>query len=279
MLKMHTHAPLPFIGQKRAFLGVYTAVLNQFIPDDGEGWTILDVFGGSGLLSHVAKYTKPAAHVIFNDFDGYADRLCHIDDINRLRRTLASILADHPRQKHLPPDLKKQVATVIRTFDGYIDLNYLVSWLLFSGNQAGSLEELLGKTMYHCLRKHDYPNAEGYLAGLEITRESYADLLPRHVDDPRCLLVLDPPYTCTMQGMYRNSEYFGMVSFLRLMQYVRPPFIFFSSTRSELLDYLHLLDSDKLPGWERFAGYQTITLEKVLNKTSRYEDNLIYKIA
>lgn len=51
--------------------------LLEHIPNDGEGWTIVDAFGGSGLLSHVAKRLKPKATVIYNDFDGYAERLAH----------------------------------------------------------------------------------------------------------------------------------------------------------------------------------------------------------
>ncbi|MFW9287448.1 hypothetical protein ACN9OX_12695, partial [Glaesserella parasuis] len=62
--------------------------LLENIPNDGEGWTIVDAFGGSGLLSHVTKRLKPKATVIYNDFDGYAERLAHIDDINRLRRLI-----------------------------------------------------------------------------------------------------------------------------------------------------------------------------------------------
>ena len=61
------------------------------------------------------------------------------------------------------------------------------------------------------------------------------------------------------------------------MQHVRPPFIFFSSTRSELPAYLQLVIGDRLPGWERFTDYQTIRVNTVLNSTARYEDNLIYK--
>lgn len=278
MLKMHTHAPLPFIGQKRAYLPQYIATLNRAIPGDGEGWTIVDAFGGSGLLSHVAKRTKSAARVIYNDFDGYAERLRKIRDINRLRKILAIILADHPRGKHLPAPLKNVVVNTIRSFDGHLDLNCLISWLLFSGNQAGSIDELIGKHMYHCLRQSDYPEAGDYLTGLEITRESYATLLPRHADDLRCLFVLDPPYVCTMQGAYCNSEYFGMVQFLRLMQHVRPPFIFFSSTRSELPAYLDFVIGEQQPGWERLVGYDTLKFTRTLNKTARYEDNLIFKL-
>jgi len=275
--KMHSKAPLPFIGQKRAFLNQFATVLHQIIPGDGDGWTILDAFGGSGLLSHAAKHHKPAARVIYNDYDGYADRLRHIPDINRLRRILEDVLRYYPRGVHLNTTKRAEVVAAIRAFDGHVDLNCLISWLLFSGNQASTIEELCGKTMYHTLRRSDFPAADGYLDGLEITRESYATLLPQHAANPRCLLVLDPPYICTMQGAYKQQGYFGMVEFLRLMQHVRPPFIFFSSTRSELPDYLQLVIGDRLPGWERLAGYQTISVKSTLNQAAQYEDNLVYK--
>ena len=70
-------APLSFTGQKRRFLKSFKALLNDHIPNDGAGWTILDAFGGSGLLAHAAKRSKPAARVIYNDYDGYSERLQH----------------------------------------------------------------------------------------------------------------------------------------------------------------------------------------------------------
>lgn len=87
-------APLPFIGQKRMFLKHFETVLNKNIKGDGEGWTIIDTFDGSGLLSHAAKVIKTKAHVIYNDFDGYAERLAHIDDINKLRAELYSVVGN-----------------------------------------------------------------------------------------------------------------------------------------------------------------------------------------
>ncbi|HHV6871817.1 TPA: s-adenosyl-L-methionine-dependent methyltransferase, partial [Haemophilus influenzae] len=87
-------APLPFIGQKRMFLKHFETVLNENIKGEGEGWIIIDTFGGSGLLSHTAKRLKPKARVIYNDFDGYAERLAHIDDINQLRAELYSVVGN-----------------------------------------------------------------------------------------------------------------------------------------------------------------------------------------
>lgn len=51
---MYRKAPLPFTGQKRNFLKLFKQVLNQHIPDDGEDWTILDAFGGSGLFPRIS---------------------------------------------------------------------------------------------------------------------------------------------------------------------------------------------------------------------------------
>ncbi|SSY81034.1 Uncharacterised protein [Alysiella crassa] len=85
-------SPLPFTGQKRNFLKHFKHILETQIPNQGEGWTILDAFGGSGLLSHTAKQTLPKARVIYNDFDGYAERLAHIDDTNHLRRLVVAVL-------------------------------------------------------------------------------------------------------------------------------------------------------------------------------------------
>ncbi|KKZ20487.1 hypothetical protein AAY75_09600, partial [Haemophilus influenzae 2019] len=183
-------APLPFIGQKRMFLKQFETILNDNIPDDGEGWTIIDTFGGSGLLSHTAKRLKPKAHVIYNDFDGYAERLVHIDDTNALRAQIfAKIGNTTPKNKRLPKSLKAEIIQIIDEFQGYKDLNCLASWLLFSGQQVGSLEELYRKDFWHCVRLSDYPSADGYLDGVEVIRESFHALLPKFVDNPKALFV------------------------------------------------------------------------------------------
>ena len=72
---MFRQAPLPFNGQKRRFLTKFTQVIKENINDNGAGWTVVDVFGGSGLLARRAKDLLPLARVIYNDFDDYAGRL------------------------------------------------------------------------------------------------------------------------------------------------------------------------------------------------------------
>ena len=101
--KLYLSAPLPFVGQKRMFAREFIKVLKQF-PDDV---TFVDLFGGSGLLSHIAKRCKPNATVVYNDFDNYRKRLESIDrrySGNR-RQYRSSAQGDHRRHSgaHIRP--------------------------------------------------------------------------------------------------------------------------------------------------------------------------------
>ncbi|MFS7554037.1 hypothetical protein AB6W78_12515, partial [Pasteurella multocida] len=85
----------------------------------------------------------------------------------------------------------------------------------------------------NCVRKTDYVLTEGYLEGLEVVSESFHQLLPKFQNKEKVLIVLAPPYLCTRQESYRQATYFDLIDFLRLIHLTKPPFIFFSSTKSE----------------------------------------------
>ena len=276
--KTFKQAPLPFIGQKRMFLKHVEIVLNKHIDGDGEGWTIVDVFGGSGLLSHTAKQLKPKATVIYNDFDGYAKRLKHIDDINRLRQIIFNHLHGIiPKNGRLSKEIKAEIINKINNFKGYKDLNCLASWLLFSGQQVGSIEALFAKDFWHCVRQSDYPTAEGYLDGIEVISESFHKLIPRYQNQEKVLLLLDPPYLCTRQESHKQATYFDLIDFLRLINLTKPPYIFFSSTKSEFIRYLDYMQESQTDNWESFEGYERIVVKASASKDGIYEDNMIYK--
>ncbi|GJJ80704.1 hypothetical protein PcPA57_14240 [Pasteurella canis] len=271
-------APLPFIGQKRMFLKHFERVLNENIDNDGEGWVIIDVFGGSGLLSHTAKRIKPKARVIYNDFDGYSDRLKHISDINRLREILyQTVDGIIQKNKLISKRIKEEIINKIKAFNGYKDVNCLSSWLLFSGQQVGSLDELFKQRFYNCVRQSNYTLAEGYLDGLEVVSESFHKLLPRFRDKEKVLLILDPPYLCTRQESYKQATYFDLIDFLRLIHLTKPPFIFFSSTKSEFIRFIDAMVEDKWDNWQAFNEVNRITVNVSASYSGKYEDNLIYK--
>lgn len=63
MEKTYSQAPLPFVGQKRMFASEFRKVLKRF----SDKTVFIDLFGGSGLLSHITKRERPDATVIYND--------------------------------------------------------------------------------------------------------------------------------------------------------------------------------------------------------------------
>ena len=276
MQKVYQQAPLPFVGQKRFFLNDFRQALSH-IPGDGDGWTIVDVFGGSGLLSHTAKREKPAARVIYNDFDNYCERLNHMADYNRLREQLAVVIGDLPKAARLDDARVAGVKRVIEEFDGYIDLRVLGSWLLFSAKQADSIDTLLGYEFYNKLRLTPLAEAADYLDGLEVVRRDFSDLMAEYGDSPNTLFVLDPPYLSTMQGAYAGDA-FRMVSFLRMIKLTRPPFVIFSSTRSELMDYFDYLAECAPEEYARFDGFEIVRKTAKMARGIEYEDNMLFKI-
>ena len=95
MRKLYLSAPLPFVGQKRMFAKKFIKVLEQF----NDKTVFVDLFGGSGLLSHVAKHQRPDATVVYNDYDGYCKRLENIPRTNLLLADLRDITKNVPRHK------------------------------------------------------------------------------------------------------------------------------------------------------------------------------------
>lgn len=276
-MKTFRKAPLPFIGQKRNVIRHFEYILNQQIADDGAGWTIVDVFGGSGLLAHVAKRLKPQAHVIYNDYDNYAERLSHIDDTNRLRSVLLQIIGDTPKNQRLSAEMRTDIIAAIHAFDGYKDYITIATWLLFSGNTVKSGGDGMNKkTFWNHFNKNDYEHADDYLHGLEVVTCCFSELMT-DCQQNKTLWILDPPYLLTEQGNYKKETYFNLIDFAKMMRMIKPPFILFSSTLSEMPKYIEFMLEYKENNHESFVGAEKIEFAAAVNYNKRYQDNIIYK--
>lgn len=178
---------------------------------------------------------------------------------------MADILKDTPRSQKLDKDTKDKVLNAIFSFDGFVDVQVLPAWILFSGQQLSCLDDIKKETLYNRIKKNDYEQSDGYLDGLVIECLDFEVLLQRYQNTPNCLLILDPPYVCTAQGAYAKHGYFGMTKFLSLMHFVRPPYVFFSSTKSELLDYMAYLEKYEPTTWQRIGDFSHIEVNASVN--------------
>lgn len=268
-------APLPFVGQKRMFAKEFIKVLQQF-PDNT---VFVDLFGGSGLLSHIAKRCKPIATVVYNDFDNYQRRLGHIPQTNRLIAELRSMVGDAvPRHKPIMGELRERIFNRILQEErevGFVDFITLSSSLMFSMKYKLSVPEMRKEVLYNNIRKADYPPCNDYLEGLEVTSCDYKMLFNRYKDIPNVVFLVDPPYLSTEVGTYtmywKMSDYLDVLTVL-----VGHQFVYFTSNKSSIIELCEWIGRNKNVG-NPFDGCTCVEFNAHMNYNASYTDMMLFK--
>ena len=270
--KNYTSAPLPFMGQKRKFIKEFKKVLESY-PDDV---TIVDLFGGSGLLSHTAKRAKPNATVIYNDFDNYQRRIANIPRTNALLERIREITDGLPADKMIPVEVKARIIELIAEEErtGFVDYITLSSSLLFSMKYANNMDELIKETFYNTVRKNGY-NADGYLDGLTIFRKDYKELFEEYSNKPNVLFLVDPPYLSTEAGTYamrwKLGDYLDVLTILQ-----GHDFIYFTSNKSQIIELCEWIGQSKIDS-NPFENARRVDVHTTMNYNSGYTDIMLYK--
>lgn len=274
MRKQYLSAPLPFVGQKRMFAREFIQVLKRY-PDDA---VFVDLFGGSGLLSHITKYQKPGATVVYNDFDNYRQRLENIPRTNVLLDKIRAVVASVPRRKFLPKKTKETILRLIEQEEhryGYVDYITLSSSLLFFMKYATNLEELRKETFYNTVRKCDYNPCLDYLDGLEIVSCDYKELFNKYKDMPDVVFLIDPPYLSTEVGTYTMN--WGLSDYLDVLQtLVGTNYIYFTSNKSSIIELCDWIGKNNALG-NPFIGSEKVEFNAHMNYNSSYTDIMLYK--
>jgi len=243
---IYKKAPLPFRGQKRGWFEDFKTMIDSF-PDCT---TIIDLFGGSGLLAHWAHALRPDARVIWNDYDGYSERLAHISETNELKIKIYAVLQEAGilNQEKIPGEtfciLKQILRRHMETF-GYLDYITVSAWILFSGKYVKTLEEFeKEKDFWNKMtrpgqsKNNPYPPADSYTKGLTILKEDWRYFFGNPIyDDDRTLFLLDPPYFFTdgysYEGALSYQDQSGLLTFMDSRNYC-----YFTNSNSAIV--LHL---------------------------------------
>lgn len=274
MCRKFKSAPLPFIGQKRFFVRDFIEVLG-IVKNDVD--TIVDLFGGSGLLSHTAKYTLPDARVVYNDFDGYSERIANIPVTNKILAEIRPLLSGVPDHKRVPSDIKERILDLVAGYSekGFVDFNTVSRSLLFSGKWAKSLDDMRKHTFYNCIRQSGY-DADGYLDGLEVVSMDYRELFELHRENPKALFVLDPPYLSTDCGMYEGwwklRDYLDVLKLLPGTRY-----IYFTSEKSQLVELCAWLGDNHFDG-SPMGGAEIRTRNNSINYQTSFKDIMVIRV-
>lgn len=269
---IYQQAPLPFMGQKRKFVKAFRQILKSY----PENVTIVDLFGGSGLLSHVAKREKPNATVVYNDFDNYQRRIAAIPHTNALLTRIREVTDSLPRGKVIRHPHRDRILEIIAEEEqcGFVDYITLSPSLLFSMKYANNMDELVKQTFYNTVRRNDYC-ADGYLDGLTIVHKDYKALFAEYRDKPNVLFLVDPPYLSTEVGTYtmswRLADYLDVLTVLQGHDYV-----YFTSNKSQIIELCDWIGQNRID-LNPFECAHRVEVKTTMNYNSNYTDIMLYR--
>ena len=263
------------MGQKRYFIRDFSEFLEQV---EGEIDTVVDLFGGSGLLSHTAKRVLPGCRVVYNDFDRYIDRLAAVEQTNEILTAIKECLTGVELNARLSERQRADVLRIVEEAEarlGRVDILTIGRSVLFSGKWATSLDELRRHTMYNRVRPGRYECA-GYLDGLEVVHMDYRDLFELHRTDSRALFVLDPPYLTTECGMYEN--YWKLTDYLNVLRLLRgTKYVYFTSDKSQIVELCRFM-ADEYGEAAPMYGATVRMRTNHLNYQAKFNDMMITRL-
>lgn len=300
--KLYRVPPLPFMGNKKNAVNLIESFIKEFKAKsliNEKDLKIIDVFGGSGLISHIFKYYFTNSKVIYNDFSDYKKRIENIHITNEILRQIKEKIIFYKTKinEKLSKELKNKILDIIKSFDNdlnFIDYYTLSSHLLFACNYAYSFKDL-EKANFYYKNFNVKKEANGYLDGLIIVKKDYKELINEYKEDKNALLILDPPYMQTNQDGYQYDLYFDIKEYNFLIKNLRKPFIIFSSEKSQILDLFDLINhfnapfkNIKIKSYNLSYGHENqgrhknekldFTLKQEKLKTYLNKDYLIYEI-
>ncbi|MDR1671715.1 MAG: DNA adenine methylase [Alistipes sp.] len=269
-------APLPFQGQKRNFVKEFQTALTELNPT-GEITTIVDLFGGSGLLSHTAKRYMPQCRVVFNDFDDFHLRLEHVSTTNAILAELRAILADCPRHERITGERRQRIEAVLKRADaaGFVDWVTLSGSLLFSCKYQTSLDGFLKESFYNNVKQEDY-HADDYLDGIEVVKCDYRELAGRFQGRRDVLFLVDPPYLSTDAASYKAGAYWKLKDYLDvLLTLLDGNYIYFTSSKSQIVELCDWFAAHF--GINTPFSNAAVKTYQVKGKVLNYTDMMFYK--
>ncbi len=278
IMKNYTQSPLPFQGQKRKFL----SHVKQVLANSSDEAIYVDLFGGSGILSHTVKQLKPNAKVIYNDYDNFSKRLASVSQTNVLLDKIRLIIRGLVRDKVMPESYKLKILEIVKQeeFDvGYVDYITLSSSLLFSAKYVINYAELAKQTFYNNVRQSNYVT-DDYLHGVDILRKDYRELFQQYKGLDNVVFLVDPPYLSTDCSTYGNDKYWKLKDYLNVLDVlVDTNYLYFTSNKSQIVELCEWMEGRTANGdVNPFKGSKTVCINTSLNHTAKYTDMMLYKL-
>lgn len=274
-IKIYKSAPLPFQGQKRFLLQDFLKALDNF-PDNA---TYVDLFGGSGLLSHNIKRKYPKARVIYNDYDNFQDRLKNIPNTNAILEEIRALKISKEPKSMITGKDRERIIEILEKYNnlGYVDWISITASLLFSGKYATCFEDIKKENFYNKIRTSPFPLADDYLQGIEVVRGDYSEIYNMFKQESNAVFIFDPPYLSTDTKTYRDMSYWKLKDYLDITTLLEQcSYFYFTSEKSQIVELCNWIG--KKSKFNPFDGANLKFKINNLNSNARYKDLMYWRI-
>ena len=238
--------PMPFRGNKSKWIKYLFSFFKDNKLNLNKQTIIIDLFGGSGLLSILFKQLYPDNTVIFNDYDNYLGVLKEVDKIDDLRAKLYSYLSDTDHQEPFSGTKVNHVFDLIKHSGLNVEnpkiLGIISSWLMqISGRQL----TFKYKTLYNHVPVNPYkPKVIEYLQhfkDIKVIHQDYKAVINYFKTLKNVFYILDPPYLQSTKDFYKDTNQWSANNLLEIIDLaLKHKSILFESTRSKpiILKYI-----------------------------------------
>jgi len=269
MSRNYTQAPLPFQGQKRRFVKEFKKRLKVY----RDGTVFVDLFGGSGLLSHTAKVTHPNSTVIYNDFDNYSQRLSVVNETNLILDSIRNCLKNYPEDKIIVGEVRDSILKILKVANqkDFVDWITLSSSLMFSMKYGKCYDDFRKSSLYNCVRKSNYA-IDGYLEGVDVVRMDYRELFEKYKENNQVVFFVDPPYLSTDSSTYDSNGYWKLKDYLDVLNVIyNQNYFYFTSNKSQIVELCEWISSVSLQA-NPFENAECVKISTNVSHTAKYID-------
>ena len=202
---MYSRPPLTFIGNKQKYRKILPPIFKNYTED----YIFIDLFGGSGYLSYIAKQTCKNNKVIYNDFDYYSQRIENIEHTQKLLDTIRKIFEESgvKTKQKADNETRDKIIKLLKEKEQrgeYIDWITISSKTCFTMQVCHNCSDLEKLALYN--KTSDTPlTADNYLDGLDIVHEDWKTLYNQYKDNKYVVWLIDPPYPHTLKAQYKGD--------------------------------------------------------------------------
>lgn len=205
---MQTKPPIPFQGNKKLWKNKFINIIKEM----GEYDIYVDLFGGSGILSHWVKHIFPSSTVIYNDFDKYEDRCKQIKETNEILTRCREVCKGLKKKQLIDEERTEEIKKIFKEYSNpdLLTLNGQLHYTKRIDKNFKSVDDFFKSKLYNNLNGSEFKETGKYFEGLKIYSKDWHELFEEIIKEnqgknKKILFIMDPPYLYTDKSQYKNN--------------------------------------------------------------------------